>query len=115
MTQYALTALLAIPGMLLWAGYYHPQRYHIFIFLPLTVISLLSSIWIIASAYGFTQAAIEVLPYVDPEKIAEVRQIVESSRSFLNWAAAITAIINISALLASLLQAAGIVWTNRGR
>ena len=115
MTQYALTALLAIPTALFWVGYFHPTRYHIVIFLPLTVISLLSSIWIIASTYGFVQASTELLPYVDPGKIAEVRQIVESSRSFLNWAAAITAIVNIVALSASLLQATGIVWTNRGR
>lgn len=100
---------------LLFAGYYHPKRYYVFVFLPLSLMSFLTTLGMVCYGFGAYRAMISLAPYLDPTKLEEIKRVIGPNLSPLSDSTTVSlGIVSVAALVASFLQTIGIVAANRG-
>ena len=104
---------LVVSG-LLFVGYYHPKRYHVFIFLPFSIFVFLFTLGSICYFWGSYQAMVALIPYLDKTKIEDIRAIADNHLMMVDTTTSTSlSIVCAASLIASLLEAAGIVAANR--
>ena len=111
---YWIAIMTPIVTALVIIGYNHPQRYHIYIFIPLAVVEFILALCFFSFYYGYFFVVDIVMPYLDSTKIDEVRRSLEWPIEINKSILIFMTIINIAALVASLAKSTGIIGKNRG-